>query len=163
MNTSTLQKKAVYEWVDENRPDLWDRPLTPDDLTDDLVATLVEVTKTVGPQRERNTVRTWLLETQKHSPFIDEIAVERALDFDWDVYERLTLEERREFYRRLAAMDDPFSEHHPLDFIFTSGKGGEWLNEPHPRNLRFRAGTDRQRDTVRQAVQRARQRLAAAA
>lgn len=53
--------------------------------------------------RTETNVGDWLRDEKKHSPYVDLVAIERALDFDWEVIRNLTDEERYVFYRRLAA------------------------------------------------------------
>lgn len=49
-----------------------------------------------------------LADPARFSPFVDEVAVERALDFDWGAIERLSDVEWWEVVDRLAAMRDPW-------------------------------------------------------
>lgn len=161
--SATIEKKrAVWDWIDDNRPELWDRPLAPDDpqLTDDLLQTLADVANAVSktPWTTPEVVRSWLSDTRTHSPYVDEIAVERALDFDWQVIDNLTRLERRVLVDRLQAMDDPFSEHHALDFVFDMYKsiGAERVKAEFPRRQRYLEGSLQQRATLTKALWRAR-------
>lgn len=149
------RKRAVYEWVDENRPDLWDRALAPDDpeLTPELLSTLARIATAAEPTMAKvqpSSVRVWLTNPQMHSPFVDEQAIERALDFDWPVFDALTRAERNELGRRLAAHPDPFGEEHPMDWVFDTYKiGAPRVGAPTPRYLRYMEGTQEQREAIR--------------
>lgn len=48
-----------------------------------------------------NTVKRWLNNPAKYSPFYDEVALKRALQGDKSVFENLSLWEKREFWRRV--------------------------------------------------------------
>lgn len=93
------------------------------------------------------TVRRWVEDPDKWSPFIDEVAVARALDFDWGVIDRLTRDEREVFLARL--------ENHPDPFGHGTSRPEEIRYHPGAATPRFRAwkrGTDRQRDTLQAAL-----------
>lgn len=54
----------------------------------------------------RGTVVKWLKHPEKFSPYIDEVAMERALNGDRLVFENLSLVERREFWQRAATLSE---------------------------------------------------------
>ena len=56
------------------------------------------------------TVGKWVNERNRHSPWIDWVAIERALAWDLDVIARLTDLEREEFVHQLAIDLDPWGE-----------------------------------------------------
>src|SRR5690625_1530792 len=81
--------------------------------------------------RSRANVEMYLSDPDKWSPFLDEIALERAIRFDWKVIDNLTPYEYQELVRRLSEMDDPWDYH-----VSNSGwrkiakSGGGWSQEP---------------------------------
>lgn len=103
-------------------------------------------------------------------PFIDPVAIERAMNFDWGVIGALTDSERSEFYARLADMEDPF------DFIASggmeNGAGGDheglWsmgrggtlppMDMRTDRRRRFLEGAYEDREALRKVVSRSRSR-----
>src|SRR5690606_8401342 len=92
-----------------------------------------------------------------YSPFVDEIAIERALAFDWDVIARLSMRETEVFYDRLAEMDDPFEDiasTHPIPR--KQGSGSTEIDLETPRRKRWREGGDLWRDRIVSAVYRRR-------
>lgn len=106
---------ATLNSDDEDEPEL--------ELTDENCAVikdiLVEQAKEKGYAskqtykfRTETDVKDWLTDERKHSPYIDLVAIQRALQFDWGVIRNLTDEERLEFYRRLRddRMWDPPTE-----------------------------------------------------
>jgi predicted transcriptional regulator len=52
----------------------------------------------------RDAVSKWLRHPETFSPFLDEIAIERALHGERQVYDNLSRFERREFWSRVRAM-----------------------------------------------------------
>src|SRR5690625_25584 len=54
--------------------------------------------------RSRANVEMYLSDPDKWSPFLDEIALERAIRFDWKVIDNLTPYEYQELVRRLSEM-----------------------------------------------------------
>ena len=50
----------------------------------------------------RDTINRWIREPEKFSPYLDEVALERAIAGDRKVYENLSHAERREFWARVA-------------------------------------------------------------
>lgn len=53
--------------------------------------------------RPENTVYAWIYHPERYDPYIDQVAVERALSGDRKVFDNLTLYEADEFYDRLEA------------------------------------------------------------
>lgn len=59
-----------------------------------------EIAKIVGVPR--NKIYKWLNDPDSYSPFVDEVAIVRALDGEREVYENLTRHERSVFFERSA-------------------------------------------------------------
>lgn len=58
----------------------------------------------------RRKIQRWLADPATYSPFIDPIAIERARNYDWAVYERLSGRELSHLYDLLADEVDPYCE-----------------------------------------------------
>lgn len=105
----------------------------------------------------------WLRKPEKFSPFIDEIAMERAMEWEWRVYDNLSADEKIELYKRLANHPDPFGagrdteldrairKHTGKQATSTAGAGT-------PKFKRFLDGGDARTEAARSGIQRARQR-----
>lgn len=65
----------------------------------DGIATYEDVGELAGVSGD--TAKRWLCAPEKYDPYIDDVAVTRALEGDRDVYRNLTVWERNEFYRAL--------------------------------------------------------------
>lgn len=118
--------------------------------------------------RVRARCRQWLSEPDKFSPFVDEVALERALSFDWPVIANLTPTERRELIGRLADMDDPWGYHatNAAKVGVVIGRGwGEWayaVEDEAPdieefrsrRRHSFMQGSEQERTALQKAVGR---------
>src|SRR5665648_14806 len=94
---STMDRRRfLWDWIDEHYPEAFTRPgypgLKSTGLRDRAVRALSEhfgiVRRFSALDRD---VRHWLDEPDRFSPHIDEVALELALGFDWDVIESLTL------------------------------------------------------------------------
>lgn len=57
---------------------------------------------------DTETLTAWIGNAALNCPVIDEVAIERGLNFDWPVIQAMTIDERYELYRRLSEMDDPW-------------------------------------------------------
>src|SRR5690606_22271636 len=102
-------------------------------------------------------IQRFLSDPGLYSPFVDEIAIERALAFDWDVIARLSMRETEVFYDRLAEMDDPFEDIAPTPPIpRKQGSGSTEIDLATPRRKRWREGGDLWRDRIMSAVYRRR-------
>lgn len=100
----------------------------------------------------------WLSEPDKWSPYVDEVALERAWDLDWPVIDRLSHLEWTIFLERVARHPDPFGEE---EYRSTSRKGKDYRTEGG-NNLRWEAwsrGPEKQRVALQRAVTRERERL----
>lgn len=114
--------------------------------------------------RSRANVEMYLSDPDKWSPFLDEIALERAIQFDWKVIDNLTPYEYQELVHRLSEMDDPWDYH-----ISNSGwrkiakSGGAWSKDlggalptidiRTPRRLAYLAGPEMARRRLTRRVQ----------
>lgn len=103
-------------------------------------------------------IQRFLSDPGLYSPFVDEIAIERALAFDWDVIARLSMRETEVFYDRLAEMDDPFEDIASTHLIPRKhGESGSTeIDLEGPRRKRWREGGDLWRDRIMSAVNRRR-------
>jgi hypothetical protein len=98
-------------------------------------------------------LRLWLANPAKFSPFIDPVAIERAMNFDWPVVQALSMDERSEFYRRLAAMHDPFSLGYDPELLKLSGM--TWAQPAmSKRRTAWLAGTKSEHDSVTRGMSR---------
>lgn len=154
--TEHLRHK-VWEWVDEHRPDTWDRGASVDEAVVARAVTYANANRLPGSKTHvgRARVREWLTDPDAHSPHIDKVAMRRALAFDWPVIAALTRAEYRLFIAELAKMRDPWEqgkgdlEHE----IRNARTGGSW--SAIPRTPRWRAwmrGTPEDRDRLVRAV-----------
>ena len=103
------RKRIIWDWIDEHHPDWWDRPemLSNPRVIQRLVL-LTKATAKNGSAAKAEDVERWLRDAATESPFVDEVAVRRAVALEYEVFSSLTRKERGEAVGRLAAMDDPF-------------------------------------------------------
>lgn len=163
------RKLFVWEWVDLVHPDAWESPAVLAGLAGAATAALLEeFPPPAGTREERrraHSLRTnwlrsasrWLADPVKHSPYIDKLAVQRALEFEWSVVDALTEAEREIFYDTLAAMDDPYEWRRDwtIDLYYSLvGEAGDRPTSPppSPRRVRWMSGSATQRDAVQAAV-----------
>jgi hypothetical protein len=158
--TTTAIRRLLWDWTDENHPEVWDGEVS-DDVVDEAVGFVASAALGMGAKRRSmfnwsKDVRSWLEHPERFSPYIDEVAITRSLDFDWPVIENLTNQERSVFYDYLAAMEDPFE-----DEDWTASMWRRLVNagqDPSPhkttRRLRFEDGTVSQRWRLRLVVNR---------
>lgn len=113
--------------------------------------------------RNRANVISYLSNPDKYSPFVDEIAVERALDFDWDVIANLTPLEWEVVVDRLARMYDPWDYHASNGGWRKIAKsGGNWSKDlggalptidiTTARRRRFMSGGEKERRALQRRV-----------
>lgn len=153
MNDLTLQKKlALWDWVDRHHPEWWDRPNHPGIRARGVPAMLRRVVdEAVASVRTHEaTIIKWLSDPSEHTPHVDEVALRRALDFDWEAIRNLTALERSMFYGRLADMADPWSKGEQ------DTPNGAVEVEPSPRRRRFLSATEAERGIIKRSVHRAR-------
>ena len=90
----------------------------------ELGYTQEEAALVVGKTRDQ--IKNWINKPELWSPFLDEIALERALNGDKAVYDRLSNYERAEFWKRDRALAE-----REVKYVFTgNGDGSGW---PNPR------------------------------
>lgn len=107
----------VYDYVIENYGADWG--WTPDDDQVDAIRSDVVNHHNVGRWSQRGKVIAgWFENWYISYPYLDEIAIERAMDFDHDVWPNLTARERYEVIQRLANHPDPWASQ---DSISQSG------------------------------------------
>lgn len=184
---STDRRRFVWDLIDTHWPELWDQP-APLKATDSLVTTIRDAVLTAYPtpsskskdprtrasarRQTGDMVRRWLDDPAKWSPVVDDIAVERALAFDWDAINNLTDMERAVMVDALAQMDDPWSERDNQDGIeevarmlfpgvFNSRSGRGTGSRPSHRRLRFLSGDPVQRLSLNRAMNKRRKQVAA--
>ena len=105
-------------------------------------------------------VRRWLLNPAKFTPFIDEVAMKRAANFDWGVFATLSDDERALLFVRLAKMIDPYSIGFDRELLAFSGM--TWAERvTTPRRVAWESGTKRERDTVSNGIRRVSERAVA--
>lgn len=76
------------------------------DLSADGFGTINQIADEVGVKWD--TVQRWLSQPAKYDPYIDEVAVRRAIDGDGAVYAALTIWERDEFFLRIQEIKEKF-------------------------------------------------------
>jgi len=81
-----------------------------------------QVAKATGTTREQ--VRRWWSFPEKYSPYLDEIAIERAINGDRKVFEALTDFERHEFWMRFIKRANSVD----LELVKQDNNGGNWTN-----------------------------------
>ena len=163
-NMSTADaRRRVYDMYERDCADLpAEHPGV--EITEELAAGYVSELRAMGYGGNGNTrhgqrfvdqVLTWLLHPERHSPHVDEIAVERALSFDWSAFSSLSPAERAVFGDRLARMPNPLSEPEP------GGGDRGWAGvRPSSRRSAYGRGTYWQQRAVRGALRRAQARMA---
>lgn len=136
------------------------------ELTDDVLNLIYHEVSTKGRAKgyrrhnlpTKSLVREWIENPDENTPFLDEIALDRAMEFDWDVIDNLTKRERHELHNRLAPL--------PSVRVLTRGSYGYQGDDDLPlthRERRYREGSQEQVDSVRRGIDRARRRLGLAA
>lgn len=137
-NRATECKRVIWDWIDEHHPEWWDNDDedNPRFLVENL-ARLARMASVGGRCIRTSEVRDWLSNPRRHTPHLDEVAIDRAMDFDWPVVRSLTVIERQHLARRLAAHDDPWGD-------LETGNDAD----PGNRALAFRDGTRLERDAL---------------
>lgn len=166
-------KRLVWDYIDEHHPELWNQP-APLKASDALVEKIVQSVAVTaeaaeGRVRTRNArssrlanlrhqlrqqIGSWLADPATHTPHLDEIALERALRFEWDVVEALSEAERDEWMRRLSAQIDPWDdalEARDNDGVLTqaSQRRMAWLEAPQEVRGRVSGAVLRRRSRER--------------
>ncbi|WP_159795586.1 hypothetical protein [Puerhibacterium puerhi] len=109
----------------------------------------------------RRTLRTWLADSDHYSPFIDEVAVRRAVEFTPGAYDALSDDERKEFVTRLIQHPDPFGQRL---LLIEEVVRERWPNKQirfgeTPRFKRWTALPESERNRIRDAYDKENRRL----
>jgi hypothetical protein len=104
-NVWRLRAYQCYELLCSSMPD--DDPGV---LAEEAATQILPVLRSLGWHGTRSHLLRWLGNPDKYEPYLDEVALARAINFDWPVIRRLTADETTELYERLAQMDDPYDE-----------------------------------------------------
>lgn len=110
-------------------------------FTEDQVQAAVEAALPFAPNaigrpnpsrsKMRGRVLNWFQDQGYWTPFLDEVAILRAMEFDEDAIKGLSGDERAELIRRLAAMEHPWG--------YTTSERNSPLDPKSPREIRFDA------------------------
>jgi len=164
------RRRFLWDWIDEHHPEAFETRgypmLKSPSLQAEAVSALVEhlgITRLVAWQRRLpETVERWLDNPDRHSPHVDEIALELALGFDWDAIAGLSLAEYDVLLNRLGAMCDPLGGN--MQDRTTDEYGGPpALMDVSLRRLAYLKGSAKQRQRLALALARKRMQAAAVA
>lgn len=122
--------------------------------TDALVRDIARETRLHGKPVPTELIRTWLNNPGKFSPYIDEVAVKRAIEFDFYVVDNLTVDEMALVIRKLAERSDPWGVLVQRDLAPHTRDGEAIVEVDEPRREAFMAGTASQRGRLQMAVSR---------
>lgn len=114
-----------------------------------------------GTRYATEQVEGWLRDPS-WSPYVDEVAVTRAIDFDWDVISSLTRAERAELTRRLAEMANPYDLDADAEISALLHRGLSYTPSRTTRRLRWEAGEKSARRAIQNDVKNYLNRLAGA-
>lgn len=167
------RRKFVWDWVSKHYPEFWDVPNHPGLRDAKVIAEIgaavadrfggENVPRHKARHKARAEVRLWLSNPDRFAPFVDRVAVSRALGFDWDVIANLSLQEWAVVVSRLARMGNPFDYGGKtlLDEIMdtVSAPGAPRLVRPSQRRMAYLRGSERLRNRLTEAVQVARGRM----
>lgn len=151
----TIAEKTQSDWIRIHVMEEWDKMCEgvddPKPPTSEQAYAILETLRPqflarFGVRLRRERVEFVLGDMDRHSPWLDDIALARAYQWDWPVIDALTLDERRALYQRLVA---------------------EGWHADDERDMRRRAawfaGSERQRHVVGGAVRSLRSAMKAAA
>lgn len=127
-------------------------------LTLDLVQ---HVRRAVGASKTTSVWR-WLRDPAKYSPYLDEIALERAMHWDWGAIDNLSYAERREFVERMARHSDPFGVKEMQSSLVGQMADGAFWSEHLGNSKQYAAFTSQsleEREIWRDAVASARREM----
>jgi len=164
------RRRFLWDWVDEHHPEAFEArgypALKSPSLRAEALTALVEhlgITRLVAWQRRLpETIERWLDNPDRHSPHVDEIALELALGFDWDVISGLSLAEYDVLLNRLGAMCDPLGGN-TQDRTTDEYEGSPTLMDISLRRLAYLKGSSKQRQRLALALARKRDRAVAGA
>lgn len=149
-------RRALYEARTEDA----DIPLSDEEIKRIRLEAWHAIGETGGKVRySLAEVRRWLENPDLWSPFVDWIAIERALDFDWPVIESLTHLEYAIFIERIINLYDPLSQGYEFK-TNTQARVHENQQSVLPRRQRYLAGTDDQRNRLNKAMDWQRRKMA---
>jgi len=142
--------QEVWDIVDDNVPLLWDDVKLRTDRNLHMAIARVLLHNhpkwTVPPHAVASRIAPWVKRPEEVSPYLDQVAIDRAVALDSTVLSGLTTPERREVGRLLAAMEDPWGDR--------TGDFSEWPG-PDPRRIAWRnmgaAARSRFQELVREA------------
>ena len=144
---------AHQEWLE----DIGHDPFTPEpEVPTEVMAGFAKRARLASGGQSPSTrdAKLWLSQPETYSPFIDEVAVERAVNFDWDVIENLSRVEDAELIKRLAKHHDPLGL---LDLArgavpHMRGDEGDHSRHVPPRRQAFLRGTRARQSNMAQKV-----------
>ena len=167
LGRSTMDRRMyLWDWIDEHYPEAFRDPGYPQLKSAGARAKAIcALSEHFGITRRHSAlgrdVRHWLDDPDRFSPHIDEIALELAMGFNWDVIAALTQTEYGMFLDRLDAMRDPFD----VDTeVWTSNgsapRGGKRLVDASRRRWAYLRGPARRRHQLVDTLARKRMRAA---
>jgi hypothetical protein len=128
--------EAVFEYACEEMGLDWG-----DVPTREQASGLRLIAKERGLTTHVERVRGWFENWYLYYPFVDDVAVRRAVNYDADVWAGLTARERHEVIVRLAAHPDPWADEEyrleggsdlgKIDRAHVSGRARRWLAVPY--------------------------------
>lgn len=147
------RRRLVFDLYAELHEDV---PETDDVLpvTPALLTYIARATREAGMGVRREQIKVWLDNPARFSPHIDEVAVRRAIEFDWPVIDALTLDELEEATRRLKRRSDPWGVLIQSDLAPHTRDGEAVVEVDVPRRDAFQNGTLTQRTRVQRYYQR---------
>jgi len=152
------RRRFLWDWIDEHYPEAFIDPGYPMlKVAGSRAKAVRAVAAHFGITRRRSgldrDVRHWLDDPDRFSPHVDEIALELAMGFNWNVIAALTQTEYGMFLDRLDAMRDPFdvdTEDRTTDG--SAPRGGKRLVDASRRRLAYLKGSPRQRYRLVEAL-----------
>lgn len=164
------RREFAWEWVDTNCPWLFyveDEPALLHrelhvKIAHDMIAALGLNDTRMFRYRLAGQIGVWLGEPAYFTPYVDRVAVDRAMGFDWPVIRRLSEREADALIERLAAMSDPFSEYEVHYSTPVNAREFPKVIWESQRRMAFNSGEPIERKTLNRAVGRRRIAQAAA-
>jgi len=160
LGESTMDRRRfLWDWIDEHHPAAFKAPgyprLKSPTLRAKALAALIShfgiTSRHANQLRIGEAISRWLDSPDVFSPHLDEIALEMAIGFDWDVIAGLTQAERGTFLDRLDRMRDPFDA--STEVRTTDGHGGaSILVDASRRRLAYLSGPSERRYHLAEAL-----------
>lgn len=110
----------LWDWIEEHYPAAWDEPDSPLLHDPDVIQQASEYLRSRRFLASPGLLEKWLGDAHRYSPFVDEVAVERAVRLDYEAYLGLTDVERTEAIDRLAELP-----------MFTGKENSKKAHDPH--------------------------------